>query len=120
MTSRAPLATLLAVALLALPHPAAAADRAVGAAVSPSAPKDYSRNSVTGEYVIPNRRRAAGGEIRTSSLAGTTAPPAAGRTRPARVDNPWPELAIGFVGGLLVAGSAVGIAGRTRRARVAV
>ena len=102
------MAGLLVVALLALP----------GAVAAQSGTKDYSRNSATGDFARA-RDAAAAGDLRTSSLAGTTSPPRADRPRQVSVDNPWPELGAGFVGGLLVAGGAAIVAGRTRRTRVA-
>ena len=123
MKMRAQVAGLLVIALLALAGPAAASGDgpALGVEAAQSGPKDYSRNSVTGEFTGPKdaaaaeyrRRRAAG----TSSLAGTTS---ADHSQPVSVDDPWPELAIGFVAGCLVAGAAALVAHRTRRARVAV
>jgi hypothetical protein len=146
MTMRARAAGMVAIALVALGHPAAAIGDHWALEDAQSGPKDYSRNSVTGEYAPPResaaaeaaRRRfeAAGhadssslarsyrrlgvGKIRTSSLAGTTSPLSANNPRPAETDDPWPELAIGFLAGCLVAAAAAVIAGRTRRARIAV
>jgi hypothetical protein len=110
------MAGLLAVALLALPSPAAGDGPSPGVAAAQSGPKDYSRNAATGDFASAREAAAAAGELRTSSLAGTSSPP-----RPERpsVDNPWPEIGAGFVGGFLVAGDAAILAGRTRRARMA-
>jgi hypothetical protein len=116
---RTRIAGLTAVALLALACPGVALGDGPtpGVAAAQSGPKDYSRNSATGDFA--RARDAAAAEaagVRTSSLAGTTSP----RTRAATGNDPWPELAIGFVAGCLMAGGAAVIAGRTRRARIAV
>ena len=106
------------VALLALPSAAAGNDPQPGVAAAQSGPKDYSRNSATGDFARA-RDAAAAGELRTSSLAGTFSPPRPDQPRQVSVDNPWPEIAVGFVGGFLVAGGAAIVGARSRRARVA-
>jgi hypothetical protein len=82
-----------------------------GAAAAQTGPKDYSKNSATGDH-----RQ----QLRTSSLAGTTSPPAR-RTAGGDGDGiPWTAIALGLAGGSLVAAGAVALAGRSRRSRVAV
>jgi hypothetical protein len=104
------LITLVAIALLA--PPAAAAE----SGVPHSLPKDYSRNSVTGEH-LPDLRYRMG----TSSLAGTTSAAFATVREPARPDgggsgDPWTELVVGLAGACVGAGGTA-LAGRTRRTR---
>jgi hypothetical protein len=118
MNTRARTAGLLAVALLALPGSAAGDGPSPGVAAAQSGPKDYSRNSATGDFAGARDAATAQG-LRTSSLAGTSSPPRAERRRAADVDNPWPEIGAGFVGGCLVAGGAAIVALRSRRTRVA-
>jgi hypothetical protein len=105
------IAGLMAIALMAVGSPALAYGDgpAPGVAPAQSGPKDYSRNSATGDFA--RAREAAAAEVRTSSLAGTTSP----RPRATTVDNPWQELAIGFAAGCLLAGAAAVIAAHTRR-----
>jgi hypothetical protein len=107
MRTRIALLPLVALALLGAPASA-------GSQIPDSLPKDYSRNSVTGEY-LPDLRYRMG----TSSLAGTTS---AAVVEPARPDGgggaPWSELAIGLAGAGVGAGG-MAIAGRVRRTRPA-
>jgi hypothetical protein len=144
MRSSTLMAGLVAITLLAAP-PVAAGDPFQAEVAAPqTGPKDYSKNSVTGEHadvkdgaalsprVQDLRRLAAGnGDIRTSSLAGTTSATRGGHPAQQRAsvppagrpagggDDPWTAIAVGFAGGCLVAGGAAAIAGRTRRARIA-
>jgi hypothetical protein len=113
MRTRYCLITLVAITLLGPPTASVAAH---GVATPQSLPKDYSRNSVTGEY-LPDPRYGVG----TSSLAGTTSASTSGAlaadrpTRPAGEGRaPWTNLVSGLVGVCLGAGG-VAIATRTRR-----
>ena len=117
MTSRALLSGLLAAALLALPHAAAASVEppAPGVAVSQSGPKDYSRNAAGGDYATAIRRLAAGGEIRTSSLAGTTSPRPVVKRQAPGVDGRPLSAVVGFLAGFMVAGVAAAVTWRVRR-----
>ena len=97
----------------ALPSAAAGDGPQPGVAAAQSGPKDYSRNSATGDFAGA-RDAAAAGDLRTSSLAGTSSPPSPDRPRPVSVDSPWPEITAGFVAGFLVAGCGAIVARRTR------
>jgi hypothetical protein len=125
---------IVAIALLVAAPLAAARDPLQTEVAAPQAgPKDYSRNSVTGEYApakdaatlsqrIQDLRwlAARDGGIRTSSLAGTTSADATPRAAaPTGDDDSWTAIAVGFAGGCLVAGAAAVLAGRARRTRIA-
>ena len=106
------------VALLALPSAAAGDGPQPGVAAAQSGPKDYSRNSATATSPARGTPRPPGTCGRRAWPAHRRRP-APDRPRQVSVDNPWPEIAAGFVAGFLVAGGAAIVAGRTRRTRVA-
>ena len=103
------LPTLLAVAIALLAAPA----QGQYSAPPESAPRDYSKNSATGEY-----RRDAD-QIRTSSLAGTpaaTAPaPPASKTTAHAGGFSWGDAGIGAAAGFVLALAGAALVLATRR-----
>ena len=101
-TKLLPIVLAVAIALLAAP--------AHGQYSAPpeSAPRDYSKNSATGEY------RLGGDRIRTSSLAGTTSAPASHSAGSAGAFS-WRDAVIGAGVGFVLALTGAALVLGTRR-----
>jgi hypothetical protein len=92
------------------------------ASVQPSA-KDYSKNSVSGEYT-PAKPSTPVTDYSKNSVNGQYVIPAPSSSKPVVNDNPsddgsdWAYAAIGVVGGMALLFAFVGVSSKTRRRQV--
>jgi hypothetical protein len=114
VTSKAWIAGLMAIALLALPPLAAADQPQPGSAVAQQGPRDYSKNSASGEYTDPAEAALAKrGEALNRALARARLH--AGYGAEARVASeaagaPGPTVQAGFAWGDAAVGAGVVLA----------